>query len=148
MEPALRGPELTPGKRREAIAMHRDGKSFAAIGRELEVNADTVRKIWNRYEEYGNTKSAPRSGRPTKLDNRDRRHLKRYVKKNWSNRHEPLRDITNTLNLDVHSDTLRKEIQAFGLNHRKQRRRPYLSPKQKEARLKFAEEHIHWTIED
>ena len=148
MEPALRGPELTPGKRREAIAMHRDGKSFAAIGRELEVNADTVRKIWNRYEEHGNTKSAPRSGRPTKLDNRDRRHLKRYVKKNWSNRHEPLRDITNTLNLDVHPDTLRKEIQAFGLNHRKQCRRPYLSPKQKEARLKFAEEHIHWTIED
>lgn len=148
MKRAPRGPELTPGKRRDVVAMHKVKKSFAAIGRELNIKADTARKIWNRYLLRGDTKSVSRSGRPKKLNNRDRRHLKRYVKKNWNNRHQPLRDISDIINHVIGANTLRKEIQAFGLNHRRERKRPYLSRAQKKARLKFAKEHLHWTIEE
>jgi len=148
MQTTRRGLELTPGKRRDIIAMRKVKTSFAAIGRELNIKADTARKIWNRYQLRSTIKSAIKLGRPKKLNGRDRRHLKRYIKKNWDNRHEPLRDISNIVNNNVSAKTLRREIVAFGLNHRRGRKRPYLSPAQKKARLKFAKDHIHWTIEE
>ena len=118
MKRVPRGPELTPGKRRDVVAMHKVKKSFAAIGRELNIKADTARKIWNRYLLRGDTKSVSRPSRPKKLNNRDRWHLKRYVKKNWNNRHQPLWDISDIINHDIGANTLCKEIRAFGLNHR------------------------------
>jgi len=126
--------------------MHRDKKWLAAIGRELKIKVDTARKIWNQLTQ--NRLHVLVESRPKKLNNRDQRHLKRYVKRNCLNRREPLRDISSTLNLNVHPNTLRKELVAFGLGHRKQRKRPYLSQKQKKTRLRFAKEHIHWTMED
>ena len=82
MKGATRGPKLTPGKRREIVAMHRDKKSFVAIEQEMKIKADTARKLWNRYLQGDNTKSASRIDRSKKLNNRDKRHLKQYVKYN------------------------------------------------------------------
>jgi transposase-like protein len=74
--------ELSEGERGEVIGMRKAGVSYAAIGRELSINSETVRKIWNYYEETGARKPPPRPGRPTILQERDRRVMKRHVTKN------------------------------------------------------------------
>src|SRR5437762_4641497 len=140
--------ESSPGTRRVIVAMHKVGTSFAAIGRELEMPADTVRKIWKRHENEPLGISTPRSARPPKLDDRDRRHIKRYVRNDRTTRREPLADISDKLNLNVSSDTIRRVLKSTGMNHRIQRKRPFLTHPQKRARLAFAKKFIHWTIED
>ena len=110
--------ESSPGTRRVIVAMHKVGTSFAVIGRELEMPADTVRKIWKRHENEPLGISTPRSGRPPKLDDRDRRHIKRYVRNDRTKRREPLADISADLNLNVHSDTRKRVLKNAGLNHR------------------------------
>ncbi len=148
MEAAPQRHELSPGTRREAVGMHKASKSFAWIGRELNKNPDTIRKTWYRYQQRHNANSAPCSGRPKKLDECAWQHLKQYITETRDQRRKPLVEISNILNLNVHPQTLRKELVDMGLGHRIERKRPYLSPKQKEACLKFAKEHIHWTEED
>ena len=128
--------------------MHKGGMSFAAIGRELHISEDTARKIWTRQNINPSGVSAPRSGRPPKLTSRDRRHIVRYVRRDRTKRREPLADISKDLNLNVHPNTIKHVLKDAGMNHRIERKRPYLLPEQKQKRLKFAREYIHWTIED
>ena len=93
MKAAPQRHELSPGTRRVMIAMHKVGTSFAAIERELDISTDTIRKIWNRQDDRPLDISAPCSGRPPKLNDRDQRHIKRYVRNNHIKRREPLTDI-------------------------------------------------------
>ena len=74
--------ELTEGEQGEIIGMQKAGMSFAAIGRELCINDETVRKVWIYYEKTGARKPRPRPERPTILKERDRRVIKRHVTKN------------------------------------------------------------------
>jgi len=119
-----------------------------AIGRELHISEDTARKIWTRRNINPSGVSAPRSGRPPKLTSRDRRRIVRYVRSDRTKRREPLADISTDLNLNVHSSTIKRVLKDAGMNHRIERKRPYLTPGQKLKRLKFTQKYIHWTIED
>ena len=74
--------ELTEGEQGEVIGMRKGGMSFAAIGRELCVNDETVRKVWIYYEKTGKRKPSPWQGRLTILKECDRRVIKRHVTKN------------------------------------------------------------------
>jgi len=148
MEAAPQRHELSPETRRVIVAMHNVGVSFAAIGRQLDVSGDTVRKTWNHRENAPLGILPPRSGRPPKLNDRDRRHIKRYVRSNRTTRREPLADISDKLNLQVSSDTIRRVLKSTGMNHRIERKRPFLMRQQKQTRLAFAKRFIHWTIED
>lgn len=143
-----RGVELSPGTRREIIGMHKGGMSFPAIEKETGVKVKTAEKIWARRNNGYKGKSAPRSGRPPKLDGNTRQNVLNYVLKNRNTRRQPLCDISNILQLNAHPNTIHKALVEMGLGRRIERKRPWLSPEQKEARLKFAREHIHWTKED
>ena len=130
------------------IGMHEGGISYAAIGRKFRISEDTVRKICNRQKINSSGESAPRSGKPPKLNDRDRRHIVRYVRRDRTNRREPLADISKDLNLNVHSHTIKHVLEDAGLNHRIERKRSYLTKEQKKKRLEFAHKYIHWTLED
>ena len=148
MEATTRGRELSPGMRMEIIGMCEGGISFAAVGRKLNMSEDTVRKIWNRQKIVPSRESAPRSGRPSKFTDRDRRHIVRYVTKNRTTRREPLADISKDLNLNVHPDTIAKVLKDAGLNHRIERKRPFLTNEHRKKRLEFAHKYIHFTLDD
>lgn len=129
--------------------MRRAGSTFVQIGKEFELNEDTVRKIWNRWQETGTCENASKSGRPTKLDKHDIRRLKTYMTDNKESRREPLSEIVVNCNLEVSTKTLKRTIdEHIGLGRRIARKKCFLTKKQKEARLKFAKEHVNWTIED
>jgi len=141
--------ELSEGLRGEIISMRKHNHTFSAIAAELAVHEDTARKVWNYYEKHGAYKHPSRPGRPALTDDRTRRQLKRHIMTNRDTRREPLSVLMSKLNISVCPKTLRKEITVeLGMGHRIERRKPWLSPTQIAARLKFAKEHIHWTVED
>jgi transposase len=124
--------------------MRKHDHTFSAIAAELSVHEDTARKVWNYYKKNNMYKPPPRPGRPTLTDDRTRRQLKRHITGNRETRREPLSVIMSKLNINVCAKTLRKEITVeLGMGHRIERRKPWLSPTQMAARLKFAKEHLH-----
>jgi transposase len=120
-------------ERGQIIGMRQCGKSFVAIGQDLGINCDTVRKVWNHYPRTGMIVPLRRPGRPTILTDRDRRVIKRYVKSGREERRTALSDITAKYNIKISEDTLLHELQKLNLNHRIERKKPYLRPAQKEA---------------
>jgi len=122
--PPTRGMELSEATRNQVIGMRKHKSTFVEIGDELHINADTARFAWNRYKDTNSVANASRSGRPTILTDRDRRQLLRYVTSSREQRREPLAEIALNLNLSVSNDTLRIEIEKFGLGHRIERKKP------------------------
>jgi transposase len=125
MTPPLQRRQLKSGERGEIIGMRKCGATFIAIAMNLELKRDTVRKVWNYYEETGRVvPPPPRTGRPPIMTDRDRRHLKRHVKASREHQREALSDITATLNLNVSEDTLCNELEKLNLNYRVARKKP------------------------
>jgi hypothetical protein len=64
-------------------------------------------------------------------------------------RPQPLGEIILNLNLPVSEKTLERAIvNDLGMGHRIEGKTPWLSKKQKQARLAFAKTFISWTLED
>ena len=144
-----RGQELSETVRSQIVILRDHGISWADIGRELNLIPSTVRKIYLRCKSSGTYSSASRSGRPKSLDKHDLRRLKAYITTNRYTRREPLGELLLNQNLSISERTLRRKItEDLGFRHRIERRKPHLSLKQKEARLRFAKEHIHWGLEE
>lgn len=131
------------------MILKQKGDSWESIGSFLGIHPQTVKKVYERWEKTGCFSSAPRAGRPKSLDERDVRHLARHITSSRDTRRQALGEIKNALNLTVSSKTLHKVItKDIGLGHRIERKKPWLRPEQKVARLKFAKEHINWTEEE
>ena len=144
-----RGCELPETLRAQIVVLKQVGKSWAEIGAFLGVNSHIARKVYLKWEETKCFSSTQRSGRPKSLDIRDVRHLARHITSSRDTRRQALGEIKNALNLTVCPKTLRNVItKDIGLGHRIERKKPWLRPEQKVARLKFARDHIDWTEED
>ena len=93
--------------------------------------------------------SAPRSGAPKKLTERDLTHIERHLRHDRGQRRQPLGEVIFDLNLPVCTKTLYKSIvNDIGLGRRIERKTPWLSKAQKAARLAFAEEHLSWELKE
>ena len=83
---------VTLEDRIKAVAMSQQGKSFAAIGRELNRSKSCIKRIIDRYNETNSYKDRPKTGRPQISTAKDDRNLVRLVKKN---RTEPSHVLAN-----------------------------------------------------
>ena len=109
----------------------------------INIPPSTIRNIKQR----GTGVDRPRSGRPKKLSSGDMRQIIRYIRTCKKNRRVSLCRLKTMFNLDVHENTIHTALTRAGYLHRIARRRPYLNKRDRQKRLKFAKEHIHWTVE-
>ena len=143
------GGEIPESLRNQVIGMRLANAKFPQIAATLNINLNTVKTIYYRYEETGDCASAPRSGAPKKLTQRDLVHIERHVRHDREQRRQPLGEIILDLNLPVSESTLKRAlVHDLGMGHRIERKTPWLSKAQKAARLKFAKEHISWGLEE
>ncbi|CAA7265007.1 unnamed protein product [Cyclocybe aegerita] len=110
----------------------------AAAGRNENVNKRTAQLIYNRYLQTGNTSDEPRSGRPAKLNEYDKRQM---IREACKHRRTLLTQITNRLATEVSVLTVRRALAAAGYRRRVARKVPYLSPSQKHQWLIWARIH-------
>lgn len=77
-----KGTEVTEEEKRIIINLHNQCKSLSEIAVSVSRPRSTVQGVINRYSERKTTKNKPRSGRPRKITEEDRRYIVREILKN------------------------------------------------------------------
>jgi transposase len=140
-----RGKEIPESIRNQIVGMRKVGTTYTEIAHQLNINKNTAKDIYDRYQERGTCENAPRPGRPTKLDERDIRAITRHIRRDRETRRQALPEIITDLNLPVCPKTLHKTLIKYtNFRHRIERSSPHLTSQQKAARLAFAKKHIKW----
>lgn len=113
--------ELTNGVRNLIVDMKMEGKKMSEIENLLGISVSTIRSIWKKYLNTGEINKAKRSGRPSKMSQRDRNWLVRQTK---MNRGRVLNYITNDFNRSrnendhVHPRTVKRFLHAQDVKRR------------------------------
>lgn len=134
--------------RERIVSFSFEGKSCREIAKMLKVGKSTVSDLLKKYNSGGGLSDRPRSGRPRKTTQKIDRVIRRKsvadVRKTATCIAEELRQENLS---DVSRSTVSRRLRDFGLFGRVGVRKPFISKKNKAARLQFARDHRDWTIE-
>ena len=129
---------LTVSEKSCIHGMKQAGLSPAQIARETGKSPSTIYSVLQRIKQSGSVELAPRSGRPPKLSERDKRSLGRTL---VNCRRDKLAEITNSMATKVSNRTVRKAANELGFSARVAAKKPFLTKKHKANRLAFAKQH-------
>lgn len=129
------------------VEKHKAGFGYKKIGKQLSVSSSTVRNVIKVWKSRKSVKAAPKSGRPSKISNRLRSKLVREAKRNPTVTLTELRKSAADTGVEVHESTISRTLHKSGLFGRVARKKPFLKPSHKRARLEFARAHINDTQE-
>ena len=121
-------------------------KSVSEVARQFKISKQLV-SLWRKiFEIRGTLQTQPRSGRPRKTTMRDDKIIAR---KSHADPSKPATEITAEINKELDYNlsvsTVKRRLKAAGLNARRPSRKPFISAKNRKARLEFAKSHLHWT---
>lgn len=138
---------LTEYQRSIIQFLHRKGRSPAEIAEEpdlqrqngTKINVQTV-KFWiKRYEEVGNVKVLPRSGRPKVLKEKKKEdELLNYIRSHPRIKYREVRRRKKLWKIGISTRTLNNIALRAGINAYRAVRKPPLSPEGMAERLAFA----------
>ncbi|MBW0530837.1 hypothetical protein O181_070552 [Austropuccinia psidii MF-1] len=138
-------PYLDVETRGRLVGMRQAGLSFRAIAEWNNLPLTTVYNTFQKYEQIGTVTTQQKSGRPTKLTERDRRQLSRIITRC---RRLTVAQVTSLMTSHVSNRTIQREIHKLGKHSRIAPKKPYLRPQDFQRRLAFAQAHRHWTINE
>ena len=130
--------ELSKDRQDKIVEKHRSGDGYKNISKALNIPWSTVKRIINKWKVYGTTKTLPRSGRPSKLDDQGRRRLIRETIKRPMATLKELHAFLAKTGHCVHVTTISQELHKSGLCSRVARRKPILKIAHFESRLRYA----------
>lgn len=136
---------LTQQQRIKIVELRSKKWTFAKIASSIGCTLSTVHAVWNKYQKYEDVKDLPRPGRPPKVSERDLRKLKRSVAKG---EFDTAPEFRKHVMPHVSVRTVQLKLHDIGAKAYKKQRKPALTERHKEARLKWATEHKDWTIDD
>ncbi len=141
--------ELTVTERGIIISFYEAGVPERTISERTGHPKTTIHDTIMMYKKRGVLTSASRSGRPKKLTERDKRHLKSIICKE---RREPAQKIqesfANSTGNEVGKNTIRRALYEMGYHSRIALRKPYISESNRRFRLKWTRERRSWTINE
>ena len=125
------------------LALHSAGKSHAQIADYVKIPKSTVTRLIQRASQNPNEpyRKTKRVGRPTKLNARSQRALLRHIERFP---HDNLAAL-GTLSRSGHTlsrGTVRSYLKVAGYLRFKACRKPFLTQKHKDARLRWPGEHV------
>lgn len=125
-----RGCQLSDPQRNCIIQAVLGGESIRIVASRFEVHRNTVSKLVQRYRRTGIITAKPRSGRPSKLNHREKRLLFRYVRKNPTFSYLAIQEWADqSIGKRISFRTIRRVIFKLGLRHWKSLQRIFLSKK-------------------
>src|SRR6516162_8647292 len=117
--------ELTPFERGEIVSLSKGGHSVRNVSEILDKPKSTVQDVITKYNEENRTDTAPKSGRPPALSERDKRQLGRIVRQN---RKQAVEEITEHFNegltISISSRTIQRTLHTMGFYGRTGRKKP------------------------
>ena len=78
-EPTRRYHRVGENKRVQLIALKEKGDTMKQISRQMKVNVNTVKSVLRKWKSHHTIKDLPKTGRPSKVDDRTRRRLTRMI---------------------------------------------------------------------
>lgn len=143
-----RGKELSLDKKNAVVDMAKGGSSSYEIASILGVTSRTVRRVVARHQASGSVENKPRPGRPRKSDER---YDRRLIILSKANRFKTARKLNNEMarktDVRLSDRSVRRRLQKHGLIGCIAKKKPFISEKNRKARLRFARAHKDWTVE-
>ena len=134
--------ELSGRLRKTIIDMYNDGLGYKKISSELGVHLSIVQKIISKWKDNRSTKTLPRTGRPPKISLSTARKLVQEGVKNPRVTSRELQEQLAVSGVHVHTSTICRNLNEDDLFARMPRKKPLLTKKHIEARLRFVQQHI------
>ncbi len=129
--------------------LREQGLSWNEIVKITGKDRKTVRRICKRVKEDGSFKDRPRSGRPSKISERDRRAIVGVLRKTKKKTAESVRkEVLVSHNIQVSRKTIARVLKKSGYASRVKKKKPLLTTNQKKARLNWAKKHATWTVDE
>lgn len=128
---------------REAIiALHKEGKGYRAIGKQLNLHPCSVGSIVRKWKTSGHTVNCPRTGAPRKISTRAISRIVRIVENDPKTTRNELVRTLHDAGVKVTRQTVGNALRKEGLRSCKPRKVPLLKRNHVQSRLKFANEHL------
>lgn len=132
----------------QAVALLQAGNSQRTVARQLNMTRSTVQNVFRRFLETGRYVARAKTGRPRATSARDDRYIRttslRNRMLNAAQLKQQLRDVRG---VTVSRWTVRRRL----LENRQRCRKPAtcqkLTAAHRAERLRFAREHVNWTLE-
>lgn len=135
--------ELTIKEREIIMTLYRQQKSYSEIAKVVNRSRYSVRTVIKNVLKTKTVINKVRTGRPSKLDNRERRKILKMVKTNPRiTSSEIATDLQKYLGKVVHPRTIRRVLNDSGYNARVARKKPWVSKVNKKKRLEFAKSYV------
>lgn len=140
--------DTTPENAAQVVALIEAGHNQVTVARQLNISRYSVRRVYQRYRETGGYERRRGSGRARATTARDNRFLKL---KSLQNRRLTAVDLAHQLQevreVEVSRWTVRRRLAEGDLTAHRPANGPKLTPAHRQARLRFAQEHVHWTVD-
>jgi len=141
--------ELSSFERGRIIGFSEAGHSERAISKKTGYGKTTIHNIITKYCKTGTLNVASRSGRPKKMNERDKRHLKMIVNQNRREAAEKIqKEFIESTGKEVSKCTVRRTLYEMGYHSRTALRKPHISEPNRKIRLSWARERRFWSIDD
>ena len=131
-----------------AVNMIEAGLSQADVARHFDVSRSVISRLWRRYEQFGNV-AERHEGRQRATTPRQDRYVVALARRNV---HITARELCGALanihNINVCDQTLRNRLHEGGLRSRRPLRVPMLRHGNRGLRLRWAQQHVHWGLQD
>lgn len=124
--------------------MRESGLSTLDIAEEVGVHRTSVYCWLKRWDEEGNLRDHPKSGRRRKTTAEEDRRIRNYFETHpFSNAVAAVEH----LQLDLSAETIRMRMKEMGFHHRIPAIKPKLTERHRELRLQFAQRYVHQDLD-
>ena len=138
-----KGKHLTDFEQGQVIALKQQKMSNRAIAKRLGRTEGTIRYFLKKYDEIGAPGRREGSGRPRATTEREDRRIVRAVKCDRRTSVKVIREETELEHLSL--STIKRRIREGGFFGGWSNKKPHISPKNRQCRIKWCKEHLNWT---
>ena len=140
-----RGVHLSLQMKQKILEKLRKGEKQSKIAKDLHLNKSIISRTISNYNTRGTLEGTPKSGRRRKTDAVVDRNIKRMAVADPFVSASLIKQQLGEVSVSV--STIKRRLKEAGLYGRKSAKKPFISRKNREARLKFAREHVNWSYE-
>ena len=136
-------PKISKEKREEVICLLKRGNTLRQIASIIKCHHSTVSNIKNKFSKTGSVEDLVKTGRPRKSTPGDDRKL---IRESLKNRFLSAKTVRLEVNMEnqVSLRPVQRRLNEFGLHCRTAIKKPMVSPKNRQARRKWALQYSLW----
>lgn len=140
--------EIGTELRQLIVKYHNMGLGYKRISKRLYIPRTTVASIVQKYKKTGNLANKKGQGRKRKTTERiDRAIVRKILANRKQSAVKIAYEIENEFNVKLHPQTIRNRIKSMGYHGKIAVKKPFISAKNKQIRLRWARDKINWSID-